>query len=161
MSFIFYNPVLKERARSLRNNSTQAEIKLWKCLRRDQLGCDFHRQKPIGNYVVDFFCPKFKLAIEIDGISHLNKANYDKKRQADLEIIGIKVLKFTDEEVNKNIETVLEVIKNFIVDNTSLYPSSRRETEGTYPSSRRETEGTYPSSRRETEGTYPSSRRGE
>ena len=68
---IYYNPKLKELARQLRNNSTKSEIRLWTYLRRKQMhGYDFHRQKPIDNYIVDFFCNKLQLAIECDGYSH-------------------------------------------------------------------------------------------
>ena len=66
-----YNPKLKELARELRNNSTKAEIILWLKLKNKQLyGYDFHRQKPIDNYIVDFFCQELMLAIEVDGYSH-------------------------------------------------------------------------------------------
>jgi very-short-patch-repair endonuclease len=61
-----YNPKLKEYARQLRNNSTRSEIILWKYLKGKQmLGYDFHRQKPIDNYIVDFFCSELMLAIEL------------------------------------------------------------------------------------------------
>jgi very-short-patch-repair endonuclease len=71
MSRIYYKPQLKEISRKLRNNSTKAEIKLWSHLKGKQLmGYDFHRQKPIDNYIVDFFCSRLNLAIEIDGYTH-------------------------------------------------------------------------------------------
>ncbi len=66
-----YNPKLKEFARQLRNNSTKSEIYLWKHLKGKQMmGYDFHRQKPLDNYIVDFFCHELMLAIELDGFSH-------------------------------------------------------------------------------------------
>ena len=66
-----YKPELKELARQLRNSSTKAEIKLWIQLRRKQmLGFDFHRQKPLLDYIADFYCPELNLVIEIDGYSH-------------------------------------------------------------------------------------------
>lgn len=66
-----YNPALKEKARELRNNSTISEIFLWQFLKGKQmLGYDFHRQKPLDEYIVDFFCNELMLAIEIDGESH-------------------------------------------------------------------------------------------
>jgi len=66
-----YNPKLKERARQLRNNSTLSAILLWNELKNGKMkGKDFHRQKPILNYIVDFFCPELALAIEIDGNRH-------------------------------------------------------------------------------------------
>ncbi|WP_271784819.1 endonuclease domain-containing protein [Aquimarina algiphila] len=68
---IKYNPKLKELARQLRNNATKSEIRLWQKLKRGQMySYDFHRQKPIDNYIVDFFCNKLQLAIELDGYSH-------------------------------------------------------------------------------------------
>jgi len=80
-------------------------------------GYDFHRQKPIGKYIVDFFCNELMLAIEIDGISHEGREKYDKKRQKELEIMGIKFLRFDDDEVFYNIEKVLNTIENWIKTN--------------------------------------------
>jgi len=66
-----YNPKLKEFARKLRNNSTKSEIRLWQQLKRKQFfGYDFHRQKPLLNYIVDFYCYELNLVIELDGYSH-------------------------------------------------------------------------------------------
>ena len=71
MNILPYNPKLKEKARHLRNNSTKAEIRLWLYLKRRQMmGYDFHRQKPIDNFIVDFFCRELMLAIELDGYTH-------------------------------------------------------------------------------------------
>ena len=110
-----YNPSLKEKARELRNNSTTIEIKLWKFLKgRQMCGYDFHRQKPLGDYIVDFFCNELMLAIEIDGISHDGREKYDKQRQEELEKNGIKFLRFDDDEVFYNIEKVLNAIENWI-----------------------------------------------
>jgi len=70
---IYYNPKLKERARELRNNSTLSEVILWKQLKSRQMhGYQFMRQKPIDNYIVDFFCSKLNLIIEIDGVNMTN-----------------------------------------------------------------------------------------
>ena len=78
---IYYNPKLKARARELRNNSTLAEVLLWNQLKaRKMKSYQFMRQKPIGNYIVDFLCSKLKLVIEIDGESHVDKVEYDNKR---------------------------------------------------------------------------------
>jgi very-short-patch-repair endonuclease len=107
-----YNPILKERARYLRNNSTKTEIKLWKFLKgRQMCGYDFHRQKPLDNYIVDFFCNELMLAIEIDGLSHLNSEKYDARRQEKLESIGIRFLRIDDDEVFYSIGKVLEIIE--------------------------------------------------
>ncbi len=113
-----YNPKLKELARQLRRNSTQAEIMLWKYLKGKQmLGFDFDRQRPIGNYIVDFYCKDLMLAIEIDGESHNDKADYDAKRQAWLERQGITVLRFYDWEVKEDALAVAQAIENWIRNN--------------------------------------------
>ena len=79
MSKIHYNPKLKEIARKLRNNSTKAEIRLWNYLKGKQSkGYDFHRQKPVGNHIVDFFCNGLMLAIEIDGYTHSFKETFER-----------------------------------------------------------------------------------
>jgi very-short-patch-repair endonuclease len=81
------------------------------------LGFDFHRQKPVGNYIVDFFCPRLKLVIEIDGRSHDEKLAEDSERQKNLEAIGLSVLRFLDYDVKQNSEVVLSAIEEWIKDN--------------------------------------------
>ena len=104
-----YKPWLKEKARELRNNSTKSEILLWTYLKGKQMkGYDFHRQKPLDNYIVDFFCNELMLAIEIYGISHWGKEEYDKERQVKLESLGIKFLRFSDDEIYYNPNLSLE-----------------------------------------------------
>ncbi len=116
---IYYNPALKQKARELRNNSTATEIKLWKFLKgRQMCGYDFHRQKPLDKYIVDFFCNELNLAIEIDGSSHVGKEEYDKRRQDDLESIGIKFLRFDDDDVMFNVEKVVTAIEEWIKSNS-------------------------------------------
>jgi very-short-patch-repair endonuclease len=123
-----YNPKLKEIARTLRNNSTLGEVILWKKLRNKQmLGYDFHRQKPIDQFIVDFYSPKLKLAIEIDGGSHETEDAFEKDRgrQARLESLGIKFLRFKESEVRKNIRRVLDAIEHWIITNsTHTHPLS-------------------------------------
>ncbi|NOQ68024.1 DUF559 domain-containing protein [Patescibacteria group bacterium] len=110
-----YNSKLKQIARNLRNNSTLSEVLLWQHLRGKKMkGYDFHRQKPIGNYIVDFFCNDLMLAIEIDGISHDDKINKDVKRQKQIESFGISFLRFNDIDVKKNIEGVVVAIEGWI-----------------------------------------------
>ncbi|MEK7308895.1 MAG: endonuclease domain-containing protein [Nitrospirota bacterium] len=114
---IKYNSDLKELARTLRNNSTKAEIKLWSYLKRKQLsGYDFNRQKPIGNYIADLFCSTLMLAIELDGYTHGFEEIFerDKKKEQRLNEIGITVLRYKDDDVTNNTEGVLEDIKNCI-----------------------------------------------
>jgi very-short-patch-repair endonuclease len=102
-------------ARMLRNNMTIAEIRLWNELKNKQLcGLDFHRQKPIDEFIVDFFCPKLFLVIEIDGDSHEGKLERDSQRQRDIEKFGVRFLRFSHEEVMQNLEGVVDSIVNWI-----------------------------------------------
>jgi very-short-patch-repair endonuclease len=78
------------------------------------LGYQFTRQKPIKNYIVDFYCSRLKLAIEIDGESHKNKEGYDNLRQKNVEKSGISFLRFYDDEIKKNMNGVLMAINEFI-----------------------------------------------
>jgi very-short-patch-repair endonuclease len=115
-----YNPKLKEYARELRNNSTLSEVLLWNHLKGKQMkGFDFHRQKPIDNYIVDFYCPELFLAIEIDGSSHYHEeaVEKDRVRQTRLESLGVKFLRFDDLDVKKRIDKVLEEIEIWIEEN--------------------------------------------
>ncbi|MEG3694824.1 endonuclease domain-containing protein [Vibrio coralliirubri] len=102
--------------KQLRNNMPQPERKLWFYIRKKQIGIKFRRQHSIGKYVVDFFCCELKLAIEIDGNSHFSEQAqaYDHQRTQDLNKLGIKVLRFTNNEVNQNLEEVLVKIMNSI-----------------------------------------------
>ncbi len=112
---ITYNPYLKQKARELRNNSTLGEILLWKKLKGKQCyGFDFHRQKPILNYIVDFYCYKLKLIIEIDGYSHKFKTEEDKERDLALFELGFTVLRFEEGEVRNNLDVVLQTLSIFI-----------------------------------------------
>ena len=81
------------------------------------MGYQFMRQKPIGNYIVDFYCSKLKLVIEIDGESHVDKEKKDEERQLWLESIGLNVLRFSDLGVKKNVDGVLKVLERWIIDN--------------------------------------------
>ncbi len=110
-----YNPALKEKARKLRNNSTNTEILLWGFLKGRQIsGYDFHRQKPIDEYIVDFFCSELMLAVEIDGISHAGKEKYDEERQVKLEKLGVRFLRFDDDDVFYNCDNVIKTIEKWI-----------------------------------------------
>ncbi len=94
---------------------TLSEILLWNQLKQKQMmGCDFHRQKPVDEYVVDFFCPELLLAIEIDGQSHERKLEKDSERQREIEALGVEFLRFEDDEVKKNLEGVLWEIREWI-----------------------------------------------
>jgi very-short-patch-repair endonuclease len=109
------NPMLKSLARELRTHSTLSEILLWQQLRgKKMLGYDFDRQKPIDDYIVDFFCKDLRLAIEIDGESHREKYHHDSQRQARLEQLGVCFLRFPDRMVKQEMSTVLRCIQNWI-----------------------------------------------
>ena len=114
---VHYKPYLKELALQLRNNSTKAEIKLWAYLRGKKMGgYDFHRQKPIYNYIADFYCNKLKLVIEVDGLTHQWEETFekDKLKQVHIEELGFKVLRFNDDEVINDIDNVLRVISFYV-----------------------------------------------
>ncbi len=109
-----YNRNLKGYARQLRENMTGAERHLWAKIRMKQLkGYQFYRQKPIGDYIVDFFCPKAKLIIEVDGSQHFvnETIEYDRIREEYVSSLGLKVLRFTNTEVLKHVEGVVECIE--------------------------------------------------
>ncbi|NDK56738.1 endonuclease domain-containing protein [Pontibacter sp. BT213] len=112
-----YKPYLKELARQLRNNSTLSEVLLWQELKGSKmLGFDFHRQKPLDNFIVDFYCSELKLAIEIDGDSHNYSFAKDTARQQQLESFEIYFLRCTDLEVKQNMPNVLRTIECWILD---------------------------------------------
>jgi very-short-patch-repair endonuclease len=103
------------RAYELRNNMTDAENALWEVLKRkDIYNVRFKRQHPIDIFIVDFYCHKCKLAIEVDGDIHLEKEviDYDDGRAHDIEKFGVKILRFTNNEVLENIESVKQCILN-------------------------------------------------
>ena len=108
-----YNPKLKEYARSLRKNMTDAERMLWSRIRRRQLKeYQFFRQKIIGDYIVDFYCPNAKLIVEVDGGQHYGSEGKQKDEVRDnyMAQLGLKVLRFSDREVFEELEGVVEVI---------------------------------------------------
>lgn len=112
-----YNPKLKELARSLRNKPTKSEVILWGRLKGKQIhGYDFHRQKPLLNYIVDFYCNELNLAIEIDGYSHLldEVKEKDNLKETELNKEGITVMRFADKEIFTNIENVIRAIESYI-----------------------------------------------
>ena len=110
------NPRLKELARKLRNHSTLAEVLLWNQIKhRTLLGYDFHRQKPIDRFIVDFFCPELMLAIEIDGVSHLQKGEADVERHRRLESFGVHLIRFEDRMVKREMPKVLSAIEGWIL----------------------------------------------
>jgi very-short-patch-repair endonuclease len=113
--FIPYNNKLNSKAKELRSNMTVAEKKLWFEYLR---GCEYQfvRQKVIGNYILDFYCQKLKLGIEIDGETHLGSKNkeYDENRTIELEKLGIKILRFWNDDVLYGLGEVEKIIENEI-----------------------------------------------
>ena len=112
---IYYNPKLKALSRELRKKGTLSEVLLWNTLKGKKIkGYQFIRQKPIGDYIVDFFCSKLKLVIEVDGISHNDKSESDQIRQQKLESLGLSILRFYEWDVKKDMRAVVQVIENWI-----------------------------------------------
>jgi len=109
----YYNPSLKSRARELRKSMTDAEKLLWSKLRLRQLkNAQFYRQKVMGNYIVDYCCPSSKLVVELDGSQHFSEdaLHVDEKRDNYLRRMGFKVLRFTNHEVNNNLNNIMQKI---------------------------------------------------
>ena len=103
-----HNLKTKETVRKiLRNQATPQEGILWSKLRRSQLGFKFRRQHGIGRFIVDFYCPKAKLIIEIDGSQHIHQEEYDSERTDYLSSLGYKVIRFWNNEINTDIEGVM------------------------------------------------------
>ena len=112
-----YDEKLKTLARQLRKNMTDAERLVWSKIRRKQI-CQhqFYRQKIIGNYIVDFYCPRARLVIEVDGGQHYSEegVEFDKLRDEYLANLGLKVLRMSNVDVLQNIDGVLEHIYDYL-----------------------------------------------
>ena len=112
-----YNRHLKKYARWLRNHPTQAEKRLWKYLKGKQVkGYDFHRQKPIDNYILDFFCHELMLGIEVDGITHEWEETKikDNIKESILNDLGITILRFEDDAVMNEPDEVMGKIEEYV-----------------------------------------------
>ena len=108
-----YNPILNDYAKKLRQQGVLSEVLLWKKIQKKSLGVEFHRQVPIDNYIVDFYCHELMLAIEVDGDSHLNtdiQIN-DVLRQEILEKLGVIFIRFSDLDIKKNINDVIRCLQ--------------------------------------------------
>jgi very-short-patch-repair endonuclease len=117
MTQFFNTTAEKEKQRQLRNNAPQAESLVWSKLKGKQLlGYKFRRRYSVGPYVIDFYCPALKLAVEIDGDSHFEEGAKDDdcSRQAFIESFGIQFLRFTNEEIRNNLEGVLAAIAQVV-----------------------------------------------
>ncbi len=114
-----YNPILKDRAKTLRKNMTFPEVLLWNELKQKKMcGFDFDRQRPIDQFIVDFYCKDMMLAIEVDGSSHDSEEAQlrDEIRQTRLESLGVRFLRFSNQEILTSMKTVLRDIEDWVVD---------------------------------------------
>jgi very-short-patch-repair endonuclease len=132
-SILPYNPRLKALARELRKNSTLTEVILWLNIKGKAFGHEFHRQIPVDEYIIDFYCHELNLAIEVDGSTHNYNYDNDMQRQKKLESIGIRIIRFSDEDVKKHLNDVLRVIQMTIDEiekdkKTSPCPPSKGES---------------------------------
>lgn len=105
---------LYERRKELRTNATPHEVKLWEFLRKKKLGYRFRRQQSVGWYILDFYCPERKIAIEIDGTPHHKSKAYDTGRTTYLNARNITVLRFWNDEVERDIKKVIAKIRNLL-----------------------------------------------
>ena len=118
---MFYNasPIIFERAKRLRENMTEAELKLWECLKEKKLlNLRFRPQHPIDIFIADFYCHPLKLIVEIDGGIHLSQTNksYDIGREAELERWGLKVVRLTNQDVLNNLNQVFEKLEAICIE---------------------------------------------
>lgn len=110
-------PEILKRAKQLRKTTTPAEKQLWKHIRNRQLhNLKFRRQHPIKNYIADFYCHEVRLVIELDGGIHNRKdvKEHDENRQAEIERFDLQVLRFKNEQVMEDVESVLNEIRKFL-----------------------------------------------
>ncbi|MBI2075310.1 MAG: endonuclease domain-containing protein [Candidatus Harrisonbacteria bacterium] len=113
---LHYKNRLNSFARKLRCSGNLSEVFFWNELKSDKLGYRFLRQRPIGKYIVDFYCHALNLAIEIDGAaSHDNKIEADEARQMALESLGVRVMRFRDADVRYNLESVVRAVQSEIL----------------------------------------------
>ena len=113
--YLPYNKSLKQISRNLRNNSTLSEVLLWNELKAGKLKkYKFRRQKPLGNFVVDFYCKDLNLVIEIDGSSHIHNELKDIKRQETLEKFNLNFLRFDDIQIKQALNYVIDEILLYI-----------------------------------------------
>ena len=111
-------PIIFVRAKYLKQDMAHAESIVWERVSKKQLGVKFRRQHPIANYIADFYCHSAKLVVEIDGGVHQLPENvqYDIARQEDIEFCNIKVIRFSNYQVFKDIEHVITEIKKHLPD---------------------------------------------
>ena len=116
-------PGVMESAKLLRNNMTYHEKLLWEKLKGKQIcGIRFRRQHPISLFIVDFYCHEVRLVVEVDGEIHYDRIDYDDGRSAKMERFGIKVIRFTNFEVENNIEKVIMRIETTVIERIKSPP---------------------------------------
>lgn len=113
---LFNKSSTKNKRNNLKKDMTSEEELVWKNIRKDKLGVRFRRQYGIGEYIVDFYCPKLRLVIEIDGGQHYSQKGleYDRIREEYMEELGLKTLRFSNVEIRDDLESVIEEIKKVI-----------------------------------------------
>ena len=115
---------IKSKAKELRKNMTESEKTLWSYIRNKQMnGLHFRRQHPYGIYILDFYCFKANLVIEIDGMIHLKRSDYDMERTKYLESSGLKVIRFNNKDIKNRLEWVLDKIRTSVIDLPPSQPS--------------------------------------
>ncbi|MEN8613859.1 endonuclease domain-containing protein [Dehalogenimonas sp. THU2] len=107
-----YNHKLLEISRTLRKHMTDAELRLWSKIRMKQIGYQFYRQKPIGNYIADFYCPRARLVVEVDGGHHYSgdTALHDKARDEYMVRLGLTVIRLSNADVMNNLDGAVQAI---------------------------------------------------
>lgn len=118
--------LLKENARRMRKEPTEAEDKLWQVVRNRKIaGFKFRRQHPFEGFIIDFYCDETKLGLEVDGKIHLQPAQleYDQQREAYLNEFGIEIMRFPNEEVERNVFAVARMIKERLLERRKNLPS--------------------------------------
>lgn len=110
MRFDLRDERLRVLAKEHRRNATAPERNLWQALRQRRTGMRFRRQAPVGNWIVDFWCPRLKLAVEVDGDYHEDNRDEDERRDAGLRKMRVTVLRFTNQHVEEGLDSVLDQI---------------------------------------------------
>lgn len=123
-SYPTYRHDLTGTARSLRRNAPFPERLLWSRLRGRQLGVSFRRQRPVASFVVDFYCAAAQLVVELDGHSHEGRYEEDAARQAELEKQGLHVLRFTNDEVLTDVDSVVDRVRSWLAEHDASDTSS-------------------------------------
>src|SRR3990167_1991457 len=111
---IFNKSKFLSHRKELRKNLTPQELKLWFYLKSSKLGVKFRRQHGVGPYIADFYCKEKNLIIELDGATHKDTKEYDNERNEYMKTLGLKVIRFWNSEIERNIDEVIKKIKEEI-----------------------------------------------